>query len=70
MKTYAHWRQRAADLVPRTRLFIGGAWQDPAGDQWFPTVNPATGKTTAHVAGGGGGAGGRGGGGGGGGWVV
>ncbi|MFG2789642.1 aldehyde dehydrogenase family protein [Streptomyces sp. NPDC048419] len=50
MKTYAHWRQRAADLVPRTRLFIGGRWHDPADDQWFPTVNPATGKTTAHVA--------------------
>ncbi|MFB7325495.1 aldehyde dehydrogenase [Streptomyces sp. NPDC056190] len=50
MQTYAHWRQRAADLTPRTRLFIDGAWSNPADDQWIPTVNPATGKTTAHVA--------------------
>ncbi|MFF0461831.1 aldehyde dehydrogenase family protein [Streptomyces mexicanus] len=50
MQSYAHWRQRAADLTPRTRLFIDGAWTDPAEDRWFPTVNPATGKTTAHVA--------------------
>lgn len=50
MQTYAHWRQRAAELTPRTRLFIDGAWTDPAGDRWIPTVNPATGKTTAHVA--------------------
>ncbi|MFF9213831.1 MULTISPECIES: aldehyde dehydrogenase [unclassified Streptomyces] len=49
MQTYDHWRQRAADLTPRTRLFIDGAWSDSDGDQWIPTVNPATGKTTAHV---------------------
>ncbi|MFJ3821302.1 aldehyde dehydrogenase [Streptomyces nodosus] len=50
MTTYPHWRQRAADFTPRTRLFIGGAWTDPADDRWLPTVNPATGKTTARVA--------------------
>ncbi|MYR45450.1 aldehyde dehydrogenase [Streptomyces sp. SID5910] len=50
MQTYAHWRQRAAAFTPRTQLFVDGAWTDPADDTWFPTVNPATGKTTAHVA--------------------
>jgi 4-(gamma-glutamylamino)butanal dehydrogenase len=50
MTTYSHWRQRAAELVPRTRLFIDGAWSEPSDDQWLPTVNPATGKTTADVA--------------------
>ncbi|MFE1955805.1 aldehyde dehydrogenase family protein [Streptomyces sp. NPDC059524] len=51
MTTYSHWRQRAAELVPRTRLFIDGAWSDPTGDTGYvPTVNPATGKTVAEVA--------------------
>ncbi|MFM9372038.1 aldehyde dehydrogenase [Streptomyces sp. Da 82-17] len=50
MTTYAHWRQRAAELVPRTRLFIDGTWTDPADGRLLPTLNPATGKTTAHVA--------------------
>ncbi|MEU2233355.1 aldehyde dehydrogenase family protein [Streptomyces vietnamensis] len=50
MQTYAHWQQRAAALTPRTRLFIDGAWTDPTDDRWIPTVNPATGKTIAHVA--------------------
>ncbi|MDI3389099.1 aldehyde dehydrogenase [Streptomyces sp. B-S-A8] len=52
MTTYSHWRQRAAELVPRTRLFLDGTWTDPSAgaDPWLPTVNPATGKTTAHVA--------------------
>jgi gamma-glutamyl-gamma-aminobutyraldehyde dehydrogenase len=52
MTTYSHWRRRAAELQPRTRLFIDGAWSDPTGDgaAWLPTVNPATGKTVADVA--------------------
>ncbi|MCG7205108.1 aldehyde dehydrogenase [Streptomyces arenae] len=50
MTTYSHWRQAAADFAPRTRLFIDGAWSDPAEGGWLPTVNPATGKTTAEVA--------------------
>ncbi|MFD7132878.1 aldehyde dehydrogenase [Streptomyces sp. NPDC059894] len=50
MTTYSHWRQRAAELAPRTRLFIDGTWTDPRDDRWLPTVNPATGRTTAEVA--------------------
>ncbi|OIJ64003.1 aldehyde dehydrogenase [Streptomyces mangrovisoli] len=46
----SHWRQRAARLAPPTRLFVDGAWRDPADDTWFPTVDPATGRTTAQVA--------------------
>ncbi|MYT71854.1 MULTISPECIES: aldehyde dehydrogenase [unclassified Streptomyces] len=50
MTTYSHWRQRATELEPRTRLFIDGAWADPSEGRWLATVNPATGKTTAEVA--------------------
>ncbi|MFF9478367.1 aldehyde dehydrogenase [Streptomyces sp. NPDC014733] len=53
MQTYADWRQRAAAFTPRTRLFIDGKWSDPTGDRWLPTVNPATGEITTHVAAGG-----------------
>ncbi|MFD8568442.1 aldehyde dehydrogenase [Streptomyces sp. NPDC059639] len=50
MTTHSHWRQRAAELVPRTRLFIDGRWADPADGGTLPTIDPATGKTTADVA--------------------
>jgi aldehyde dehydrogenase (NAD+) len=34
----------------RFKLFIGGDWIDPKGGESFTTVNPASGKTLAHVA--------------------
>ena len=33
-----------------TRLYIGGAWRDPEGGEWFDSVNPATNKPLARVA--------------------
>ncbi|WP_353946018.1 aldehyde dehydrogenase [Streptomyces sp. HUAS MG91] len=50
MPTHSHWRQRAAELAPRTRLFIDGRWTEPAEGGTLATVDPATGKTTADVA--------------------
>ncbi|TGA92950.1 aldehyde dehydrogenase [Streptomyces sp. MZ04] len=46
--THANWRQRAAQLAPRTQAFIGGDWREAAAT--FPTVDPATGRTVADVA--------------------
>jgi aldehyde dehydrogenase (NAD+) len=34
----------------RFGLFIGGSWQSPASEEYFDTVNPATGKPLASVA--------------------
>lgn len=51
--TYADWQQRAARLDLRTRAFIGGRWTDAVSGAESPTVDPATGKVTAHVVDGG-----------------
>ena len=32
------------------RHYIDGAWREPAGDQWFETVNPYTGEVWARIA--------------------
>ncbi len=32
------------------RLFIGGAWRDPADGEYFETINPATAQSIARVA--------------------
>lgn len=50
MNTYADWQRRAAELTPRTRAFINGTWTEAQSRATFPTVNPADGKVTAHVA--------------------
>ncbi|MFD4711454.1 aldehyde dehydrogenase [Streptomyces sp. NPDC058430] len=50
MTTYADWQRRAAELTPRTRAFINGTWTEARSRATFPTVDPATGKVTAHVA--------------------
>ena len=41
------WLDRHADGV---KLFIGGEWRLPAGDEWFETHAPATGAVLAKVA--------------------
>lgn len=51
--THADWQQRATALDFRTRAFIAGRWTDAADGATFPTVDPATGKTTTHIAKGG-----------------
>jgi aldehyde dehydrogenase (NAD+) len=35
------------------QLFVGGEWRTPAEDEWFDTVDPATGRRLARVAQGG-----------------
>ncbi|MFD5119162.1 aldehyde dehydrogenase [Streptomyces sp. NPDC058385] len=50
MTTYADWQRRAAELTPRTKAFINGTWTEARSRATFPTVDPATGKVTAHVA--------------------
>ncbi|MEU6844858.1 aldehyde dehydrogenase [Streptomyces sp. NPDC046716] len=50
MPTHSHWRQRAAELAPRTSLFIDGRWTEPVEGGTLATVDPATGKTVADVA--------------------
>lgn len=32
------------------RHFVGGAWRDPSGGEWFDSDNPATGKPLARIA--------------------
>ncbi|HEY7832961.1 MAG TPA: aldehyde dehydrogenase family protein [Ktedonobacterales bacterium] len=36
--------------APRTRLFVGGEWVAPGTDEYFDSVNPATGKPLIQVA--------------------
>ncbi|MFE7242074.1 aldehyde dehydrogenase [Streptomyces sp. NPDC057580] len=48
--THADWQRRATALDFRTRAFIDGRWTDAADGAAFPTVDPATGRTTAHLA--------------------
>ena len=33
-----------------TRLYVGGAWRDPAEGEWFDTTNPATNQPLARIA--------------------
>ena len=33
-----------------TKLFINGQWEENASGETFPSINPATGETIAHVA--------------------
>ncbi len=40
-------------MVTRWQLFIGGAWVEAAGKQWFTVTNPATGEPVAEVPDGG-----------------
>ena len=49
----AESRSAAADLRPRTRLFIDGAFRDAAAGGRYTTENPATGRPLAQVAQGG-----------------
>lgn len=37
-------------IKARYELFIGDKWTQPAGKEYFETINPATGKALAHVA--------------------
>ncbi|MBF6589867.1 MAG: aldehyde dehydrogenase family protein [Ktedonobacterales bacterium] len=36
--------------APRLRLFIGGAWREPSGGEYFASVNPATARPLIEVA--------------------
>ncbi|MFE4952696.1 aldehyde dehydrogenase [Streptomyces sp. NPDC056653] len=51
--THADWQRRATAIDFRTCAFIDGRWTAAADGATFPTVDPATGKTTAHIAEGG-----------------
>lgn len=49
-RTLADWTEAADAIDLRDKLLIDGEWVDSASGDRFPTVNPATGDTLAHVA--------------------
>lgn len=44
------WRERAADVVPETRVFIDGSYVDATAGASFASVAPRTGERLAEVA--------------------
>lgn len=48
--TRQQWREASARLVPRTEAFISGRFTAALDGRTFPSVDPATGRTLAHVA--------------------
>ncbi|GMA32565.1 aldehyde dehydrogenase [Litorihabitans aurantiacus] len=53
MRTRDDWQAIAASITPRTGIWVDGAATDAADARTFPTTDPATGATIAHVARGG-----------------
>ena len=53
MSTHDQWRQRAAELAPRTRLYVDGAFTDAADGATFAATSPRDGTELAQVAAGG-----------------
>jgi gamma-glutamyl-gamma-aminobutyraldehyde dehydrogenase len=48
--TLAHWSDLAADVTPRTGIFIDGQFRDAQSGETFESVNPATGELLARIA--------------------
>ena len=48
--TLSHWSDLAADVTPRTGIFIDGRSRDAESGETFESVNPATGELLARVA--------------------
>ena len=48
--TLAHWTDLAADVTPRTGVFIDGQFRDAQSGETFESINPATGELLARVA--------------------
>jgi len=42
-------QQNVKDSLTSYRMWIGGAWTDPAGGEWFDTENPFTGAAWARI---------------------
>jgi gamma-glutamyl-gamma-aminobutyraldehyde dehydrogenase len=50
VRSHADWQTLAANVRPRTQLFIGGSSVAAADGESFETINPATGLVLASVA--------------------
>jgi gamma-glutamyl-gamma-aminobutyraldehyde dehydrogenase len=48
--TLAQWSDLAADVTPRTGIFIDGQFRDAQSGETFESVNPATGELLARIA--------------------
>ena len=44
------WHERAAQLVPESRAFIGGAYVEALSGAQFDNVNPATGRGLGRIS--------------------
>ncbi|HQW10237.1 MAG TPA: aldehyde dehydrogenase family protein, partial [Steroidobacteraceae bacterium] len=44
------WHERAAQLVPESRAFIGGAYVEALSGAQFDNVNPATGRVLGRIS--------------------